>query len=247
MTLARQRSSGLAPGAGPTLRLVPDLTLLDRRTPAIAVLTLNHPEHRNALSVAMRDEISDHLGQLSADDELKVVIIANAGPVFCAGFDLREFERAELEPGFARSMWASSDRYHHTVATFPMVTIAALGGPAIAGGFDLAILSDLRVAATTTTFSHPEYAFGDVVYGPLRDLVGGSLARDLCLTGRVLTASDALAANLVTAVVEPAEVLAHALALADRIAIAPRDALRRTKAKALDRSGIVRASGTLDL
>jgi enoyl-CoA hydratase len=224
-----------------------ELTSLDRPSPAIAVLTLQRPERRNALSIALRDEIADRLDELAADDDLKVVIITGAGPVFSAGFDLKEFEAAAADPPMSERLWASSDRYHHTVASFPGITIAALNGPAVAGGFDLAVLCDLRIATTTTTFSHPEYTFGDVVYGPLRDLVGGGLARELCLTGRVLVADEALQAHLVSAVVEPDEVLAEALALAERVAAGDRGAQRRLKAKALRQSGLVSGAGTLEL
>ena len=73
---------------------------------------------------------------------------------------------------------------------FPLPTVAAVNGPALAGGFDLAVLCDLRVAATTARFAHPERTFGDVVYGPLHDLVGGAVARELCFTGRVVDATD---------------------------------------------------------
>jgi enoyl-CoA hydratase len=226
---------------------VESLSQLDRPSPAVAVLTLERPERRNALSVALRDQIADRLDALRADETVKVVVVTGAGPVFSAGFDLREFEQAAADPAFADTLWASSDRYHHAVAEFPLVTIAAVNGPAVAGGFDLAVLCDLRVASTTARFSHPEYTFGDVVYGPLHDLVGGALARDLCFTGRVLSAAEALAAGLVSDVVEPEHLLDAALALADRVALAPRANLIRTKAKALARSGVSRAGGTLDL
>jgi enoyl-CoA hydratase/carnithine racemase len=220
---------------------------VDRHAPEVVVLTLDHPERRNALSVALRDEIADRLDELAGEDELKVLVLTGAGSVFCSGFDLKEFDRAFEDAAFSEVLWASSDRYHHTVASFPLVTLAALNGPAVAGGTDLAVLCDLRIATTTTTFSHPEYAFGDVVYGPLRDIVGGGLARELCMTGRVLDASQALAAGLVSAVVEPDDLLPRALELAERIAVAPRANLMRTKAKALARSGLVSEAGTLDL
>ena len=222
-----------------------DLTRLDHHTSSIAVLTLDHHEHRNALSIAMRDELSDRLDLLGADPDVKVVIIANAGSVFCAGFDLREFERAATDPTFAEILWSSSDRYHRSVATLPIIAIAAVDGPAIAGGFDLAVLCDLRVASTATTFSHPEHVFGDVVYGPLCDLVGGALARELCLTGRTLSAAEARAAHLVSGVVGPGEVLAAAIELAEQVAVAPRDVLCRMKAKMLARAGVVDDSGVL--
>ncbi len=223
------------------------LTRLDRSRPDVAVLTLDRPERRNALSIALRDEICDRLSSLVDDDELKVLVITGAGPVFSAGFDLREFDTAATDEAFSEQLWASSDRYHHAVAAFPSITVAALNGPAIAGGFDLAVLCDIRVAATTTTFSHPEYAFGDVVYGPLHDLVGGGLARELCLTGRVLTAAEALTAGLVAAVVEPDDVLTRALEVDDQIVVAPRDVLLRTKAKARAAAGVAPELGTLDL
>src|SRR3972149_5053429 len=69
---------------------------------------------------------------------------------------------------------------------FPLPLVAAVNGPAIAGGFDLAVMCDIRVAAATATFSHPELVFGDVVYSPLHALVGGAVARELAPTGRVV-------------------------------------------------------------
>ena len=113
-------------------------------------------------------------------------MITGAGPVFSAGFDLSEFDRAAGDEAFGRELWASSDRYHETVLRFPLPTIAAVNGPALAGGFDLAILCDLRIASTTARFAHPERTFGDVVYGPLHDLVGGAVARELTIGGREL-------------------------------------------------------------
>ena len=223
------------------------LTFLDRPSPAVALLTLNRPDRKNALSTALRDEISDRLDDLTGDSHLKVLVITGAGDVFCAGFDLAEFEQAAADAVFSDRLWASSDRYHHAVATFPKVTLAAVNGPAIAGGFDLAVLCDLRLASTTARFSHPEYTFGDVVYGPLADIVGGGLARELCLTGRTLAAADARAAHLVTDVVDPADLLATALALADRVALGDAGALERTKAKAVTRASLSHQAGTLEL
>ena len=66
-----------------------DLTRLERPSPEVALLTLDHAEKRNALSIAMREEIADHLDALADDDTVKAVVVTGAGPVFCAGFDLR--------------------------------------------------------------------------------------------------------------------------------------------------------------
>jgi len=157
-----------------------------------AVLTLNRPERRNALSVELRDAISDALDELVNDQTVKTVVVTGSGTVFSAGFDLKEFDKAAEDKSFMAELWASSDRFHTTVWGFPLPLIAAVNGPAIAGGFDLAVMCDLRVAATTARFSHPERSFGDVIYGPLHDLVGGAVARDLTLGGRELTAGEAL-------------------------------------------------------
>ncbi len=105
---------------------------------------------------------------------------------------------------------------------FPLPTIAGVNGPALAGGFDLAVMCDLRIASTTARFAHPERAFGDVVYGPLHDLVGGAVARDLTLGGRELDARAALAVHLVNEVVEPAQLMDAVLATVARVCAAPR-------------------------
>ena len=107
-------------------------TLLVTHDAGIATITLNRPEKRNALSIAVRDAVSDALGRLAADEDCKVVVVTGAGDVFSAGFDLREFEQPEL----AEELWASSDRFHRAWLEFPLPTVAAVNGPALAGGFD---------------------------------------------------------------------------------------------------------------
>jgi len=214
---------------------------------AHTVLILNRPEKRNALSVALRDAISAALDAIARDETMKCVVIAAEGPVFCAGFDLSEFTRAAADPAFERELWASSDRYHDTVLRFPLPTIASVNGPALAGGFDLAVLCDLRIAATTARFAHPERTFGDVVYGPLHDLVGGAVARELTIGGREIDAAEALRLHLVGEVVEPDALRNATEAIAARVCAAPRDVLLRTKAKALRRAGFAAESPTLDL
>lgn len=212
----------------------------------IATLTLDRPERKNALSIELRDRLADVLDALAADEAVRVVVLTGEGDVFSAGFDLKEFEQAADDAQFGERLWASSDRYHRTVLEFPLPIVAAVNGPAIAGGFDLAVMCDIRVAARTARFSHPEVTFGDVVYSPLHDLVGAAVARDLCFTGRSVDASEALSLHLVSRVV-PAERLAEVAGeVAAQIGRVPRQLLVRTKAKALRRARIV-AGGTLDL
>ncbi len=221
-----------------------ELLRLDRPAEGVALLTLDRPEKRNALSIQLRDEISDALDGVAADETVRCVVVTGAGDVFCAGFDLAEFQ--EPDPELQRRLWASSDRYHRTVLELPLPAIAAVNGPAIAGGFDLAVMCDIRIAATTATFHHPEIAFGDVVYAPLHDLVGGAVARDLCLTGRKIDSDEALRLGLASAVVSPGRTVELALERATAVASAPRDVLLRTKAKIQRRAGIT-PGATLDL
>jgi enoyl-CoA hydratase/carnithine racemase len=225
---------------------VADELVVDRHD-AHAVLTLNRPDKRNALSIRLRDAISEALDELEGDEAIKCVVFTGAGPVFSAGFDLSEFPRSLEDEEYARGLWASSDRYHDRVLRFPLPTIAAVNGPALAGGFDLAILCDLRVASSTARFAHPERTFGDVVYSPLHDLVGGAVARDLTLGGRELTAAQALDLHLVNEVVEPEQLVATTNATVERVCAAPRPVLMRTKAKALARAGFRGESPTLSL
>jgi|SRR5579872_2711489 len=221
--------------------------LLVSRTGEYAVLTLNRPERRNALSVALRDAISDALDELSEDPSVKVGVITGAGAVFSAGFDLKEFDQAAADEDFNQKLWASSDRFHRTVLSFPLPLVAAVNGPAVAGGFDLAVMCDIRVASSTARFSHPERSFGDVVYGPLHDLVGGAVARDLTLGGRELSAQESLQVRLVSEVVDPEHLIDAVAQVVERVRVAPRDVLMRTKAKALRLAGFDPSNPTLNL
>ena len=203
----------------------------------VVALTINRPEKRNALSIAVRDEVTAALGRLAADDAVKTVILTGAGPVFCAGFDLDEFRLDG--PGDQERLWESSERFHMACLSFPLPLIAAVNGPAVAGGFDLAVMCDIRVASDTARFAHPEHAWSDVVYGPLHDIVGGGTARDLCFTGRTVDAAEALALGLVSRVVAPEELPKAAREVATEVCRAPRPVLLRMKARAVRRARVV--------
>jgi enoyl-CoA hydratase/carnithine racemase len=211
----------------------------------IATVTIDRAAKRNALSTAVRDELSDALDLLAANDEVRCIVVTGAGDVFSAGFDLKEFVVDDAD--FQKRLWESSDRFHRTVLQFPLPVVAAVNGAALAGGFDLAVMCDLRIASTSATFAHPERTFGDVVYGPLHDLVGGAVARELCLTSRVVDAASALSLGLVSAVVPPGEVLSTAQHTARDVAVAPRNFLLRTKAKIIARRAIESGRATHDL
>ena len=211
--------------------------LLVKKLDKVAVVTLNRPEKRNALSTALRNEIDACLAALEADDEVSVVVIAASGPAFCAGFDTSEL--ADRDPEHMRAVSESSDRYHGRLASFPKPLVAAVNGPAVGGGFDLAVLCDVRVASESAVFAHPEIKFGaPSLFGPLREIVGGGLARELCLTGRRVDAQEALRFGLVSRVVEEEDMLLEvALATARTIAEAPAGTLKLIKRQIIQTYG----------
>ncbi len=215
-----------------------DLVLVERPRDAVACLTLNRPEKKNALSIALRDQVTGALERLAADDAVSVVVLTGAGGAFSAGFDLDEFGRALQEPGLYDRIWASGDPYHERLLRFPLPLVAAVDGIALGGGMDTAVLCDVRIASTRASFGHPEASFGDVVYAPLHDLIGGAAARELCLTGRRIDAAEALRLGLVSEVVAPDALRERALDVAATIARAPRELVMRTKAKIIARAAI---------
>ncbi len=208
--------------------------LLVEKGDKIAVVTLNRPDKRNALSIALRNEIDHCLQELEADDAISAVAIAGAGPSFCAGFDRNEF--FVQTPEHAKALADSTDRFHLRLMNFPKPLVAAINGPAMGGGLDLAVLCDVRVCAEDAVFAHPEIKFGaPTLYGPLAEVIGGGLARDLCLSGRRIDAQEALRIGLVSKVVPAGRLLDEALVLAGTIAEAPLAALKRVKRMIIDR------------
>jgi len=204
----------------------------------VVTITLNRPAKKNALSTALRDEVSDTLNKLSGNDNVKVVIITGAGDVFSAGFDLKEFEKGMKDKDFNDMLWSSSDRFHHTILFFPLPIIAAVNGLAIAGGFDLAAMCDIRVCTENAVFSHPEIVFSEVLYSPLHELLGGALARELCLTGREVTAEEAKQIKLVTSVIPQNSLEEEVKKITAQITRASRDNLIKTKSKIIKRANI---------
>jgi len=166
----------------------------------VATLTLARSERRNALSIKMRDEITQQLADWAADSAVRVVVLTGSGPTFCAGFDLNEFGQTEL----AQQIKDSSRRYHLAVWHFPKPLVAAVNGPAMGGGMDLTVLCDCRIASTAAVFGHPEIKFGaPPLFTPLQWIVGLGVARELCLTGRRMDATEALRIGLVNRVTKP--------------------------------------------
>jgi enoyl-CoA hydratase/carnithine racemase len=172
-----------------------DLVLIERDGPA-ALLTLNRPDKRNALSIDLRLALADALEELSADSGVAAIGLTGAGSAFCAGMDVTQFggDRANKE-----RLVSSSMRCFGSLARCRKPTVALVNGPAIAGGFALALLCDIRVAGSAARFGFPE--LGRHIPPSYAAAVAGlnpSVARDLCLTGRMLDAEEALALGVVS-------------------------------------------------
>lgn len=225
---------------------VPENIVVSPVENSVATITLNRPQKKNALSIALRDEVTQALNNFAQDTNVKVVVITGSADIFSAGFDLSEFQRAGGDEEFSKTLWASSDAFHRRCITFPLPLIAAVNGAAIAGGFDLATMCDIRIGCPETYFSHPEIAFGDVIYSLLHDLCGGGVARELCLTGRRIDATEALSIRLLSSVVERSEFEQEIARITGMITQAPREFLLNTKAKIIRRLG-VESRATLEL
>lgn len=203
---------------------------------AAAFIKLNRPDKRNALSIKLRDEIVDFFEKIKGDDGVKAVLITGNGPAFCAGFDLEEFKNPD--PAHIVAIRESSQRFHAALTGFPKPLVAAVNGPAMAGGFDLALMCDIRLASEKATFGHPELRFGSpVLYGLLKEAVGGGMARDLCLSGRNIDAAEAHRIGLISKVTTPEKLIEESEAMLEEICKSPLSALTTVKKMILKSAG----------
>ena len=209
-----------------------DLVTYQRERNA-AILTLNRPEKRNALSLAMIDAISARLHEAQHDPSVRSLILTGAGPAFCAGMDLDEL-RASLDredhpfEADALKLSALFDQLYHLAKP----TIAAVNGAAVAGGCGLVTVCDLALATPDAKLGYPEVHRGLVAAMVMPHLlrhVGERTARWLLLTGELLDGMDALRHGLVNDITTEAHLLTQALAWSDRLAAGGPDALAATK------------------
>jgi enoyl-CoA hydratase len=198
---------------------------------AVALVTLRRPEKRNALSIELRVELAEAFGALAADDGVACAVLTGEGTAFCAGMDVTQFggDRAHKQRLVDTSVAAFG-----AVARFPKPAVAAVNGPAIAGGFVLALHCDVRVAGLAASFGFPELPRGiPPSYAAALSGLPEPVARDLCLTGRLMGAGEALRHGLVCEVVPDDEVVERGLALGATIAAQPLPALREVKRRIL--------------
>jgi enoyl-CoA hydratase len=192
--------------------------VLTERDGAVAMLTLNRPDALNALSDALMIELVERLQELDRDDEVRCIVLAGNDKAFAAGADIAELARSSaIELYYQRRI----ERWD-TIRGLWTPLVAAVSGYCLGGGCELALACDLIVASESAKFGQPETGVG-VIPGAggtqrLTRAVGKALAMDVILSGRFLTAQEALAAGLVARVVGDGECLDEAKRVAAEIA-----------------------------
>lgn len=223
-----------------------DTILLERPAEGVALVTLNRPDHANGVVPELVDDLLGALVLLEADRSIRALVLTGAGRQFCAGADLHAMKAYldaglhEQEPYNARILLPVTQR----LVSCRMPVIAAINGGATAGGLDLAMACDIRIASRRAklgeTYVKVGLAPGNGGAWFLPRLVGSGMAAELALTGDLVVAERALAIGLVNRVVDPEDLIGEAVALAARIAERPARAVEATKQA-------LRASWTTDL
>jgi enoyl-CoA hydratase/carnithine racemase len=172
----------------------------------VSTITLNRPEKRNALTTEMIETFHAAVGDAAARPDVRVMVVAGAGTSFCAGLDLRELA-AQREAGRVRTH--TLEEALDLLERCPLPTIAAVQGDAVAGGCELALHCDLRVAADTARFAMPLARIGIAVPVPLTwklvETIGATATKEMLYTGEAVGAESALALGLVNRVVAAAD------------------------------------------
>ena len=196
-------------------------TLLFSKDETVAHISLNRPQVLNAYNVQMRDDLAEALAAVHDDPEVQALLITGQGRAFCTGADLTEFGTAPSQVVARRVRW-QRDVWGQLIGLDKPV-IAAIHGYCIGSGLEIALLSDLRMAATGTVFAMPEVQLGMVpAAGGTQTLprnAGPAAALDLLLTGRRFDSEEALRLGLVTRVVPQERLLAAAWETARQLAV----------------------------
>lgn len=209
------------------------------REDAVVIATLNRPEQRNAISTgADIDEIERFCASVAADPTIRAVILSGAGRAFCAGGNVKDM--AARQGMFAGAPFQLRNAYREGIQRIPMAlyelevpVIAAVNGPAVGAGLDLACMCDIRISADDASFAESFVKLG-IVPGDggawlLPRIIGMARASIMTLTGDAIDAATALEYGLVSAVVPAEELMAEARKLAARIASNPGHATRLAK------------------
>jgi enoyl-CoA hydratase len=207
------------------------------RAGAAAVLTIDRPERRNAVDGPTAEALGEGYRRFVADDEARVLVLTGAGELaFCAGADLKAIET------LGARLQAPEGPLGFTRLTSPKPAIAAISGWCLAGGLELALWCDLRIAAEGSTLGFPERRWGvpliDGGTQRLPRIVGLGRALDIILSGRMVGAEEALAIGLLTEIVAPGEHLTRSLEIAEALAGFPQPTMLADRRSAITGLGM---------
>ena len=208
-------------------------TLLGEHAGDIATITLNRPEARNAIDMAMRQELVTALDEVEGDAAARVLVLTGAGGHFCAGGDVKSMRARRSTAAEGRARVEALNRMVLRLVDFPRPTIAMVDGYAVGAGTNLALCCDLVVASDRAKFGELFNKIGLVPDGGgtwlLSRLVGLARAKELIFTGEVFDAAEAARIGLVNRVVPAAELPKVTRALAEKIAMGSPNVLRLAK------------------
>jgi enoyl-CoA hydratase/carnithine racemase len=200
------------------------LTLSDRR----ADVTLSRPEARNALNLAMCEQLIAAFETIAAQPGIAVVVLSSEGPVFCAGADLKE--RQGKDEAWIMARRRTAFRAYEAIGACAVPVICLVQGPLVGSGGEIAMSCDFILASSEATFRFPEPQWGTVgATQRLQRAIGVSRAKELLYTGRVMTAEEALALGLVARLAPPDQLAEVAETVVAQVLAAPALAMRLTK------------------
>ncbi len=195
--------------------------LLRHDDEGVVTFVLNWPESRNGLSLGMLGALRDALADIETNSSTRVIVLAGAGPAFCAGHDLKEMRARDYDPAYAKELFALCAEVMQAIVALPKPVIARVHGVATAAGAQLVASADLAVAAEDARFATPGVHIGLFCSTPMVALsrnIAQKHAMRMLLTGDLIDAATALRFGLVNDVVPAAELEARTLALARKIA-----------------------------
>lgn len=198
------------------------------RHDAAELITLDRPGKSNSLHPDLIARLTETLREAEKHPTVRVLVLTGAGRSFCAGLDLRHL--AQLDEDEAVQYMRSAFALFRQVHALRQPVIAAVNGPAIAGGFDLAAFCDIRLCSSAARFAQTEILLGlTQIMHPIYKAIGLARAVELALTGKAIDAAEAYRIGLVSGVHQPEDLLPEAMELAQALAARPPEALYATK------------------
>lgn len=215
-------------------------TITVENSGAVGLITLNRPASMNAVCAAMMYELAEAFRNFDAEKTIRVIVLKGTQDFFAAGTDMSEFVSRQSGDDVDTGLYGNSVR---TIASCSKPVIAAVSGYVFGGGLELVLLSDIVIATDNARFGFPEITLGVLPQmggvSLLAERVGRAKAADMLLTGRHISAEEALACGLVSRVVDSADLLNEAGETAERIAAMPEAGVRLAKRVLVNAAGVL--------